>query len=138
MSSNAHLVMIPLLAIIGYLAGTNLPGAFRKADPPAAPAAQIDQRSAESLLRIDPYSELIAEWEKLRADHGSTTAEMPLLYAAVKEIKDPFRRRAFRAALVADWAAIDPLGALTYLQEKDRGVAEQLMREWLRIDPQAA
>jgi hypothetical protein len=74
----------------------------------------------------------------LRGTHGGTTAELSAIYAAVKDIQDPFRRRAFRASIIAEWAVRDPRAALAYLQEKDKGNAGQLIREWLRLDPQAA
>jgi hypothetical protein len=61
-----------------------------------------------------------------------------MLYAAVNQIEDPLRRRVFRLALIADWAKLDPLGALAFLREKDATDAVQLAREWLRHDPHEA
>ncbi len=63
---------------------------------------------------------------------------MPTFFAAVKDIKDTFRRRAFRAALLAEWAATNPLAGLAFLQAKDKSLIPHLLREWLRIDPQGA
>ena len=83
-------------------------------------------------------SPLIAEWEKLREPHGGAAADLSAVYLDVKEIKDPFRRRAFRAALLAEWATSNPQAALTFLNEKDSGSVGQFIREWLRVDPQAA
>lgn len=96
---------------------------------PAAPrAAAADTREGT----------LIAEWEQMRAQHGNGGAEFPRFYAEVMEIKDSFRRRAFRAALLAEWAATDPQAGIAFLREKDRSQVVQLMREWLQLDPQAA
>ncbi len=83
-------------------------------------------------------SPLIAEWEKLREQHGGAAADLSAMYLDVKEIKDPFRRRVFRAALLAEWATSNPQAALAFLGEKDAGNIGQLIREWLRVDPQAA
>ena len=83
-------------------------------------------------------SPLIAEWENLREQHGGAAADLSAVYLEVKEIKDPFRRRAFRAALIAEWATTNPQAALAFLNEKDSGNVTQFIREWLRIDPQAA
>ena len=83
-------------------------------------------------------SPLIAEWEKLREQHGGAAADLSAVYLDVKEIKDPFRRRAFRAALLAEWATTNPQAALAFLSEKDLGNVTQFIREWLRLDPQAA
>jgi hypothetical protein len=83
-------------------------------------------------------SALIAEWEKLREQHGGASLDMSTLYADIKETKDPFRRRAFRAALIAEWVTTDPAAALAHLRAKDSGSVGQLIREWLRLDPQAA
>jgi len=56
----------------------------------------------------------------------------------IKEGKDAFRRRAFRSALIAEWAVDAPEAALAFLQQQDRGMTGQLLREWMRIDPQSA
>lgn len=82
-------------------------------------------------------SPLIAEWEQLREQHGGGT-DPAALYLSVKDIKDPFRRRAFRAALMSEWALSNPQAALAFLKEKDSGSIGQFVREWLRLDPQAA
>ncbi len=99
----------------------------RPAEAPATVAALVLPTAAESAL--------IGEWEQLHATHGDDTAA---LYAAIKDTKDAFRRRAFRSALIAEWSVRDPQAALAYILEKDSGNARQLAREWLRRDPQAA
>ncbi len=83
-------------------------------------------------------SALIAEWEQLRARHGGESGDLSATYLEVKELKDPFRRRAFRAALLGEWATTNPRAALAFLKEKDSGSIGQFLREWLRLEPQAA
>jgi hypothetical protein len=104
-----------------------------KPSPPVVNAAP-----KEPVISSATESPLIAEWESLRTRHGATSADLPEVYTAVKEITDPFRRRAYRSALLAEWATTDPQAALAFLNENDRGNAPQLMREWLRLDPDAA
>jgi hypothetical protein len=83
-------------------------------------------------------SSFIAEWEQLRATHANDPEALPALYADVKDVKDAFRRRAFRSALIAEWAVNNPKAALAYLTEKDQSMVTQLLREWLRLDPNGA
>jgi hypothetical protein len=114
---------------------------YSPATVPAAPSSAARDAVAEG-AQLPPMtaaeSPLIAEWEQLRAQYGTAPADLPALYSAVKDIKDSFRRRAFRSALIAEWAKTDPAAALAYLREKDNWNAGQLAREWMRNDPQGA
>ncbi len=84
-------------------------------------------------------SALYAEWQRLHEEHGTTKEAMPALYKAISDIKDTFRRRAFRAALIAEWVELDAPGALTHFRSGGRNdMAEQAMREWMLRDPHAA
>src|SRR5687768_10825843 len=105
---------------------------------PASPAGQATPPAPARAPVSRGESPLLAEWEQLRKSHGADAAQFPALFAEIKEIKDAFRRRAFRAALLAEWAATDPMAGIAFLQQKDRGQVGQLFREWLRLDPNAA
>jgi hypothetical protein len=83
-------------------------------------------------------SALIADWEQMRGKHDADGKDLAALYDEIKSGKDPFRRRAFRAALIAEWATTNPRAALAHLQAKDASLVGQFVREWLRLDPQAA
>jgi hypothetical protein len=74
----------------------------------------------------------------MRGRHGSDANDMGALYAEVKNIPNAFRRRAFRSALIAEWAALDPLTALAFLEKNDAGSTGEFLREWLRSNPRAA
>lgn len=85
-------------------------------------------------------SELYAEWVRLHEEHGHDAAAMPVLFKAIADLKNPFRRRAFRAALVAEWAQVDPASGLAFLLASSGNfdAGKQLFLEWLKHDPQAA
>lgn len=85
-------------------------------------------------------SALFAEWRRLHEEHGNDAAAMPVLFNAIADVKDTFRRRAFRAALVAEWGQVDPAGGLDFLikKENNKDACRQLFREWLDHDPRAA
>ncbi len=85
-------------------------------------------------------SELFAEWVRLHEEHGHDAEAMPGLFQAISDIKDTFRRRAFRAALVAEWSQVDPAGGLDFFlgQGGNPAAVRQLFREWLAREPQAA
>jgi RNA polymerase sigma factor (sigma-70 family) len=85
-------------------------------------------------------SSLFAEWRELHAKHGTNAAAMPLLYKAIGELKDPFRRRAFQTALVAEWVQVDGPGGLKFYLGKgpDKDQRRQFFEEWLAREPGAA
>ena len=128
---------------VGYFgtrAFTPAPSAVAATKLPAPPTP-VTGREAP-VFELPPLtragSALIAEWEKLREEHGGVATDWAALFLDLKKMKDPFRRRAFQAALIAEWAAGDPRAALAFLQEKGKGSVTQFFREWLRLDPQAA
>lgn len=109
--------------------------------PPAAPDAAVVRPAKPA----DPFaafagSQLLAECRRLHEVHGTNAAAMPELYKSIADIKDTFHRRALRSALLAEWAAVDPAGAFQELMlvRKQGDHAEQLMREWLKLEPAAA
>jgi len=85
-------------------------------------------------------SALFAEWRQLHETHGTNGQAMPVIYKAIADLKDPFRRRAFRAALIAEWAQVDPNNGLVFFlgQGPDDPQRRQFFEEWLARDAQAA
>lgn len=103
--------------------------------------ATLTQSMEPSGLTLPPpeMSELMAAWIKLRAEYGPNAGSMPQLYEAIGDLKDIYRLRAFRVALVAEWAQLDPLGALDFFQkENDGNRMAEVLRIWLEQDPSAA
>ena len=85
-------------------------------------------------------SALFAEWRQLHDIHGRTGEAMPALYQAIADIKDPFRRRGFRMALLAEWARVDPQAGLKFMlcRGQDSAQRRQFFDEWLALDAGAA
>jgi hypothetical protein len=144
MLSPARIVIVLFCAAAGYLAAmmmrapassphSGTPDHASSTESPPAPAKTVELKVSSS-----SESPLMAEWEQLKANNGSSVSDFPAIYLAIKDGKDAFRRRAFRSALIAEWAADAPQAALAFLQQKDRAMVGQLMREWLRIEPQGA
>lgn len=106
------------------------------AAPPSTPvrSPEVPARPAE------PPSVLLAEWHALHARHGTNAAAMPRILQAISELTDPFRRRAFRTALVSEWVELDPAGGLSFFLASGRHAAQrrQLFLEWLTRDPRSA
>ena len=126
--------MTPLPRLIAF-AACGVVGFFA-ASPAPAPQTSAPVAVAKPLVRA--ASALVHEWKEMRARHGGDAGSMAALYAELKDVKDAFRRRAFRSALIAEWAARDPLAALAFLEKNDDGKVGELFREWLRSDPRAA
>src|SRR4051812_35630961 len=133
-----RLLVFALCASAGFFSARALTSTATRAPAPhpRAPPPPFISIKAPPLTAAE--STLIAEWEQLREQHGGATADPSALYLDVKDIKDSFRRRAFRAALIAEWTASNPQAALDFLKQKDSGSVGQFVREWLRLDPQAA
>ena len=127
--------LFALCGVAGYLTSKAfisppLDGSSTPVKPPAAVAPLVPATAADSSF--------IAEWETLRGTAPAGPDSLPALYAEIKNIKDSFRRRTFRSALLAEWALTNPQAGLAYLAEKDSFMAAQLMREWLRLDANGA
>ena len=85
-------------------------------------------------------SALFREWRDLHDKFGRTAEAMPAIYKAIADIKDPFRRRTFRAALIAEWAQLDPKNGLAFFMDKksDTSQRKQFLEEWLARDARGA
>src|SRR5262245_10627033 len=137
MSLSVRLPLFLACGFAGYLLGqTLINGPSEKSE--ANRGSKLPEAVEQLVPATAAESSFIAEWEQLRATHASGPEGLPTLYAEVKELKDAFRRRAYRSALLAEWAVSNPQAALAYLSEKDSAMVTQLLREWLRLDPNAA
>ena len=85
-------------------------------------------------------SELLAEWRRLHEAHGIGPEAMPGMFIEVSELKNDFRRRAFRTALISEWVEVNAASAFKFFSAKgrDENQRKQLLEEWLRRDPQSA
>jgi hypothetical protein len=121
-------------------AGVGYFGASAFVAPTGAPvSAERTSRPIEALGPMpEGQSAFLVEWEKFRGAAPASSEELSQRFLATKEVTDEFRRRAFRAALLGEWATTDPQAALVFLKEKDSGQLSALAREWLRRDPNAA
>lgn len=118
-------------------------GVNQQASPEQTMPAAVAGHGTSSPSNRPDFSDsaLFAEWRRLHDEHGSDAAAMPVLFQAIAGMQDPFRRQAFRAALVTEWCQLDPAGGLDFFLRKDGGdhdAARQLFRDWLARDPQAA
>ncbi len=114
---------------------------------PVAPIAVLTPATAPDSAPSFEKSALFAEWRQLHETYGRGSNAMPALYRAIAGLKDPFRRRAFHTALVAEWVQVDPAGGLKFFvgkapQESQRREFEdqrrQFFKEWLALDPRSA
>jgi RNA polymerase sigma factor (sigma-70 family) len=137
------------LTIAALVAAACLPlgyGARLGLEPPPPKAAAGGEITAAEktggVVKKTDFSNsaLYAEWIKLHDEHGSSADDMPALYKAISEIKDPVRRRVFRAAQIAEWAEMAPEAGFAYFMEKgrDAGQCSQFFDEWLQRDAAAA
>lgn len=96
---------------------------------------------APKLMKPDfSESALFAEWRRLHEAHQPQPDSMPTLFAAIQGLADPFRRRAFRSALIAEWAETDPQAAWQFFTGPGGSVdySYQLLHEWMAQDGDAA
>jgi RNA polymerase sigma factor (sigma-70 family) len=141
-TSKTFLVTTALVAAVcvpvGYYVSTD-----EQRVPAANATAQADARALSNSLPTGPNFEnsaLFAEWRALHEKHGTNAAAMPALYKEIAEMKDAFRRRAFRAALIAEWVQVDAAGGFAFFRGRgsDTSQRKQFFEEWLAHDPNAA
>jgi RNA polymerase sigma factor (sigma-70 family) len=85
-------------------------------------------------------SALFREWQELHDKYGRTAEAMPVMYKVIGDMKDTVRRRAFRAALIAEWVQLDARGGFAFLlnRRSDSEQRRQFLEEWLARDPKGA
>jgi len=120
---------------IGYRVATG-PRAITPSDTSPGPV------QASATVKKEPAfkdSAIFAEWRRLHEIHGTTAESMPLIYEAIAAMRDTFRRRAFRAALIAEWVQVDAAGGFEFfLGQRDTSQRNLFFQEWLARDPKAA
>ena len=139
-TSKAVLVAAAVAAIlcvpIGYQLASKSESRPARAERPAQATDVVAANPASGMEN----SAWFAEWRELHEKHGTNAQAMPLLYKAIGEIKDSFRRQAFRTVLIAEWAEVDPRGGLEFFLGKgpDGSQRRQFMEEWMARDARAA
>ncbi len=127
--------------VTGLLIGGALPLSLAYLNTPTSPppTSFSPHRPPNHKFVELEVSGLMAEFNEMRALYGPDSGSMPAFYEAIQQIDDSFRRRVFRSALVAEWASLDPEGALTYFQSQNkRALIKNFLSIWLEADPTAA
>jgi RNA polymerase sigma factor (sigma-70 family) len=140
-TSKAFVITAVVVATASIPIGYHL----RSDAPSAQPRATEQQREvAAAPVTGTPMnfedSALFAEWRKLHETYGSDSAAMPALHKAISEMKDQLRRRAFTAALIAEWVQLDPSAGFNFFSAKGRdgNQRKQFFQEWLAADAKSA
>ncbi len=134
--SKNFLVMTALVAVVCVPVGYQLStGKQPLSETHAALQAEGDVPAANVAPSFE-NSALFAEWRQLHERYGTNAQAMPALYKAIADLKDSFRRRAFRAALIAEWVQVDPASGLAFFLGKgpDDSQRRQFFEEWLARD----
>ncbi len=137
-----------LVAATAIVAAICIPIGYQLNSAPAASAATAPAATSAAtevvlITNAAPSfadSALFAEWRALHDKYGTNAAAMPELHKAIGGMTNSFRRLAFRAALVSEWAQVDPKGGFNFLLGKDGDATQrkQFFDEWLARDPKAA
>jgi RNA polymerase sigma factor (sigma-70 family) len=140
-TSKALLAAAAVVAIISVPVGYQISKASFSHTARETTSVPVQQSPAlpQPVIRFGD-SQLFAEWRALHERYGTNGEAMPLLYKAIGELKDSFRRQAFRAALIAEWAEVGPAGGLRFFIGKgpDEEQRREFFNEWLAREPQAA
>jgi hypothetical protein len=130
-------IVTALCIPVGYQIKTR--GTARNDKGETANKSELVASEARSGPRFE-NSALFAEWRELHERYGTNGAAMPVLYKVVGKLKDPFRRRAFEAALIAEWVEVDAAGGLAFFVAKDANEnhRRQFLEEWLAKDATGA
>jgi RNA polymerase sigma factor (sigma-70 family) len=120
---------------IGYHLDTAAPS-----EPARETAPVIESASEREAPPAFEGSGLVAEWRALLEKFGTTSESMPVLHQAIAELEDPFRRRAFHTALVAEWVQVDPASGLNFFlaDQADARQRRHFFEEWFKENAQLA
>ncbi|HZR15979.1 MAG TPA: sigma-70 family RNA polymerase sigma factor [Verrucomicrobiae bacterium] len=139
-TSKGFLVSTAAAAVICVPLGYHI--ANKPVSKMAAQEVSVPLPPQNTIPRADPFesSALFAEWRELHLKYGTNAESMPTLYKAIDSFKDLFHKQALHAALVSEWALVDPAGGISFLLKKQGAGPEtqQLFREWLAHAPAAA
>ncbi|HEX5222385.1 MAG TPA: sigma-70 family RNA polymerase sigma factor [Verrucomicrobiae bacterium] len=140
-TSKTFLVVTALVAVAFVPVGYQISNTRQTVAPAESVSrAETEVAPTQSFAPSFESSALFAEWRALHEKHGNNAAAMPVLYQAIADLKDPFRRRAFQTALISEWVQVDPKGGLKFYLGKgrDNNQRRQFIEEWLALDPGAA
>jgi RNA polymerase sigma factor (sigma-70 family) len=138
-TTKAALATAALITVACIPVGYHFAGA--SASQPVAEREQTaTKRSVERAKPTFENSVLFAEWRALHDKCGTNATAMPVLYQAIQDLSDSYRRRAFSSAQIAEWARIDGANGLAFFQKKKRNSeeAQEFFNEWFAVTPDAA
>ena len=134
-TTKAIVATTAVIAVVCIPVGYQLGSAHEQARPQSADAVEPLPGAADApAARME--SGLFAEWRALHEKYGTNSQAMPVLHKAIGELRDESRKKAFHAALAAEWALVDPAGGFAFL--KDGGQKRLLFEHWLKLDPDGA
>ncbi|HZR21337.1 MAG TPA: sigma-70 family RNA polymerase sigma factor [Verrucomicrobiae bacterium] len=138
-TSKGLLVTAAVVAAVSFPIGYH----FKVSEPSRAPAVTTTRPEIAAVPTNTPTlienSALYAEWRKLHEQYGIGKDAMPQLYNAINELKDSFRRRAFRVALLSEWVEVDARGGMAFFMKgHDPSERNEFFQEWLVASPAAA
>lgn len=138
-TSKGLLITAAVVAAVSFPIGYH----FKVGEPSPAPPVTTTRPGTAPVPTNSPTlvenSALFAEWRKLHERYGTGKEAMPQLYHAISELKDSFRRRALRAALLSEWVEVDPKGGMAFFTKAhDASTRSQFFQEWLAASPGAA
>jgi RNA polymerase sigma factor (sigma-70 family) len=137
-TSKVFLVASAVVALVCIPIGSQIRLGESRPQRNVLPEAAAEKPSASHVGTNDFLnSPLFAEWRDLHTRYGTNAQAMPVLYKAINDLKDPFRRQAFRTALLAEWAQVDLAGGIPFFLGKgpDDNQRRQFFEECLARDP---
>jgi hypothetical protein len=141
-TSKAFLVTAALVALVSVPIGYQVASIQMSLKKTSPDRTTESSKPGASPTNSPDFSDsaLLAEWRHLHDLYGRTPKSMPLLFKAISELPDPFRRQAFGAALVSEWVQVDPTNGFAFFRQKgrDKDQRKQFFEEWLKADPNAA
>ena len=136
-TSKAFLVTTAVVALVCIPIGSRIRLSAPQSQRLTVPGIETEHTTSARAQTNDFFnSPLFAEWRELHARYGTNAAAMPVLYKAINDLKDPFRRQAFRTALLAEWAEVDLAGGIPFFLGKgpDDNQRRQFFEECLARD----
>jgi len=132
------LLSIVLATICIPTAYFSIPALISSPSPASDFTRNDPESSAHGLADVRSASPLIAAWNRLHELHGTNAAAMPRIYQEIETLHDPFHQLSLKAALMAEWAGLDPDSGLDFYLQKVARERNQYFRECLSLDSNSA
>ncbi len=134
-SKTATVVLVTALCLpLGYSTHLALNGNPDPQNQVAVPITSLSPKRSHAL----PQSEILKEWERLKAEYGTSPDAFVQLYELLNDEEESLRKSGLQTMLALDWASIDAHSACQFLRDKHHSMMRVACNSWIERDVERA